>query len=431
MPVVILLVSCESSSLKTTTAADGSFTDETTTEVPTPGAEPDRPIDGRAPKLTIDDCIDPDLSKVAKGTRLTLCDGSIGAGTYVEPKVSGAEVCTKDGQTACVTTSRFRSVDTEELSSIVLHPEVVAGVTGSVTLPNADKVLKDSPDFGSATNPLTPAYLPPGVPDLMYSTVNRNIDVTDLTISQERATAALPEGYRLIPKISADTHIADYAGGAAVVCGTSQPTVEERVADCKDKNPGAYWDNKVHAKTGSGSWSLVTFNGTHQVWRDNITRYLWSDRLGVTNWCQAAGVSGGGPFAEDDPSDYCDNSTYQNQVTPESLCTEAAGLSTPSSYDSMKGGMRATATPTSPAVRWRLPAKQDFDWAAMNGALLVLNWNFASSQTNGFLWSSTINHYYAPIAWAYTAYSNGIYGHWRNESTATNAQAVCIGTYSE
>lgn len=42
-----------------------------------------------AVKLKSNECIDPDLNNVAKGVKLTLCNGSLGEGAFVTPDLSG------------------------------------------------------------------------------------------------------------------------------------------------------------------------------------------------------------------------------------------------------------------------------------------------------------------------------------------------------
>jgi hypothetical protein len=66
--------------------------------------------------------------------------------------------CTADGQTGCVTTKEFTSAATEGADAKLIAGKTLGGVTGTFSLPTADKVLKDisfgipaSPTLGSAT----------------------------------------------------------------------------------------------------------------------------------------------------------------------------------------------------------------------------------------------------------------------------------------
>lgn len=230
---------------------------------------------------------------------------------------------------------------------------------------------------GSTSTPVVTSFI-----DYMASTANRSKGTPQKTLKEELALAgaALPSGYRQVPRIgnsivpTAGDDDAYLGGGVTfglrptLTCGTTQSTVADRIAHCALQNPTrASWDGAVNGNGGQGIWNLVTYNGVHEVWRDERTQLLWSDFMGTTNWCRASGSSGGGPFAEVDQFNYCDNAANQSQVTPESWCAEETGLNTPGAYDSMKGGMRLTATATSPSVAWRLPTMNDYQLANVNG----------------------------------------------------------------
>jgi hypothetical protein len=214
----------------------------------------------------------------------------------------------------------------------------------------------------------------------MASQMHRDSATPQNTLAQELAlgTAAVQSTYRQVPDITKDDD--GYVGGSvtyalrpATPCGTTQSTVSARIADCAAQNPTrSTWDGPTKGNAGQGVWKLVTYNSTHEVWRDERTTLLWSDSLGTTNWCRASGNSGGGPYGEVDPFNYCDDISYQTQVTPESRCTEDAGLSTPGTYDSMKGGMRFAATGTSPSVVWRLPTLHEYQMANIDGICFAL-----------------------------------------------------------
>jgi hypothetical protein len=230
----------------------------------------------------------------------------------------------------------------------------------------------------------------------MASQMHRDRTTPQNTLAQELAlgTAAVQSTYRQVPNITKDDE--GSVGGSvtlalrpATPCGTTQITVAARIADCAAQNPTrSTWDGPTNGNAGQGVWKLVTYNSTHEVWRDERTTLLWSDTLGTTNWCRASGSSGGGPYGQVDPSNYCDNVANQNQVTPESWCTEDAGLSTPGTYDSMKGGMRLAATGTSPSVVWRLPTKWDFQQAEIDGIRFPLP-NILVSFWSASVFSST------------------------------------------
>lgn len=80
--------------------------------------------DKRAAKLISGDCIDPDLTKVQKGNKLMLCDGSLAEGSLAS--------CSSDGQQSCVTENAFKAADTTGLTAAkIAKGTTVAGVAGS------------------------------------------------------------------------------------------------------------------------------------------------------------------------------------------------------------------------------------------------------------------------------------------------------------
>lgn len=246
--------------------------------------------------------------------------------------------------------------------------------------------------------------------ELFASTMLRDKTAAQISLRAELnlGTTALPSGYRYAPDMTKDDD--GMMGGsvtlgtrASSVCGTTQTTIEARIADCAATNSAmATWDGATKGVSGEGQWKLVTYNGTHEVWRDERTKLIWSDSLGTGNWCRASGSSGGGPFAQVDPSSICTNVANQSQVTPESWCTEYPGLNTPSTYDSAKGGMRLAATSASPSVVWRLPTRADFNQAEIDGIRHPL------PHFDEDFWSASIYSASRNIAWYFSGYYGGM-----------------------
>lgn len=272
--------------------------------------------------------------------------------------------------------------------------------------------------------------------DFMPSLIHRDKGGSQMTLKQELAGDVFA-GYRRVPKIgnTALTIRGDddgYTAGAVtygtrptLVCGTTQPTIAARIAHCDSVNGSvAKWDGTINGNAGQGIWKLVTYNGTHEVWREEATSFLWSDNLGQTNWCRASGSSGGGPYAEDDPDNTCDVGANQDQTTPESWCAEHASFNTPALYDSMKGGMRQTATGTSPSVIWRLPSRGDWYFAELMGIRFVIP---RLEDPPAFAWTSTIYSPNRATAWT----MNGYTGFANSGTRSTTANVRCIGFASQ
>lgn len=264
----------------------------------------------------------------------------------------------------------------------------------------------------------------------LSSMIHRDKGSTAITLEGETiaGNGGLPAGYREVPDLNKDdegSNDVNVTPGSrpAVVCGNSQSTIALRIANCAALNPtNAIWDGSVKGNAGQGVWKLVTYNGTHEVWRDERTKLLWSDTLGQTNWCRASGSSGGGPLFEDDISNYCDNAGNQNQVTPESWCVENAGFNTPALYDSMKGGMRLAASGTSPSVVWRLPTNWDFNMAEVNGLRFPLPTAIIS------FWSSTAYSFIRAYGWFFVGDRGDLGGD--DRAIAATYYVKCVGRYA-
>lgn len=241
------------------------------------------------------------------------------------------------------------------------------------------------------------------------SLIHRTVGTTQMTLATEKTTSSYAAGYREIPDIFKDDTAfwsaaagCTGAGGAnqtcttaiwatrpTVTCGTTQTTIAARIAHCATQNSSAAtWNGQTNGIAGEGNWKLVTYTGTYEVWRDERTGLVWSDKVPTNdNWCKATGNA-----QADDPSSYCNNASYQDQTTPYSYCVEDASHQpalagenwTTGAYHGIKGGMGAVATGTSPAVRWRLPSRADWMQADIDGVRQVL------PNINNTFWSATI-----------------------------------------
>lgn len=245
----------------------------------------------------------------------------------------------------------------------------------------------------------------------MSALLHRNKGATQVTI-QNQSINGIGGGYRTKSLVLLDDDgtvggNVTFATRPTQSCGTTQNTIASRINDCASRNGStSTWDGSVNGNGAQSSWSLVTFNGVHEVWRDNRTGILWSDNLGNTTRCRAIGTA-------DDPSGYCNSPAYQDQTTPESWCREETGSSTPTSYDSMKGGMRSTATSNSPSVSWRLPTKWDFHMAEIDGVRFVLPGLGAA------VWSSTIYSPSRAFCWTFDSTDGSVNDGARRDATAS------------
>lgn len=247
------------------------------------------------------------------------------------------------------------------------------------------------------------------------------------------------------------------AGVPRRVCGKSATTLVGKIADCENRHAvkpdwdagisgRISWNGTQRGVNSEGRWTLVTVfdatlndgdqcsqptgtvAGCYEVWRDDRTGMLWSDRLQDSasgmefNWCEATGNHTGSnpanPYKDDDPFGICSNPANQNQATPFSMCHEDADwLSTPSAVDMMKGNMHMRAG-ASLKVKWRIPTRRDWELAEFNGMRLVLPLSFG-----GYFWLSTVDSTERSVA----ATFSGIDGSTGVAQRSTQTRVRCIG----
>ncbi|MFZ9519199.1 MAG: hypothetical protein ACO3A4_01870 [Silvanigrellaceae bacterium] len=193
----------------------------------------------------------------------------------------------------------------------------------------------------------------------------------------ENFSTAAPNG-RLVPKVKDDdgesgTNVTKFDRTGLKVCGTdvSKNTLALKIADCSAQNTTSNWLGS-NGNSGHGNWTLVmasdgaSTDGTacvtcKEIWRDDRTGLLWSDRLATDqNWCKASGANLG---------TVCSNTTNQPSP-PESLCAEDGTRNTSNTYNVAKGNMLLGSA--NQKVRWWLPTRYDWMEAEENGIRFVL-----------------------------------------------------------
>lgn len=285
--------------------------------------------------------------------------------------------------------------------------------------------------------------------------------------SSTDAGAAYPASgtIRSIPSIMKDDD--GYRGGSVAYvdrtgwgtnsCGTSQLTVELRIADCTAHpqiGAQAVWVGESSGNAGQSTWKLVTRTGNHhisgrsrEVWRDERMGLLWSGLLsGVAdnkiggiggggtssdgkyiNWCKSSGSNfiAGNPAAEDDPINHCDNSSYQNTSGDAiSACFEGAGFTNIDTISNVidSGGKAGLGMSSTPAVSWRLPTLYDYQQASIDGIRFVLAEMGPNSWSDE--WTATIRSENRDYAWMF----EGQTGSFEMSSRNYNSYGVrCVG----
>ncbi len=213
------------------------------------------------------------------------------------------------------------------------------------------------------------------------------------------------------------------------VCGASGD-IEARIADCRGVNgQWSFYSGAQYGQKGEGDWSQVAVvddGGTkYEVWRDERTKLIWSDRAANDyNWYRASGYSkpqadsiaeteftsepGDVQTAPLDP-DLVNNwgwSVAQSTMQPSnpiSVCPDVVGAA--GSGQIAAGGGHYTNYDVNPEtafkgnlnyshnVVWKLPSIDDWKLADVNGIRKVL-----PNMDYGF-WSSSSYSYDRYYAW--------------------------------
>lgn len=222
-------------------------------------------------------------------------------------------------------------------------------------------------------------------------------------------------GYTAIPSFTTDhdedllttVDRVDRTGWAARTCGTTG-ALTARIDDCADEfGANATWDGSAAGTSGEAVWKLVSRTGANvssrgrEVWQDQRTKMVWSSLVSNTaNWCIATGKNNitGNPVAEADPDNMCENPIKQNDTASGlpaiSACYEDGGvlftdvdnITSPNSIDPAgKAGLGFSSTPS---VKWRLPTRNDYYQAEIDGIRFVMP---DMLDLNNWEWTTTIS----------------------------------------
>jgi hypothetical protein len=211
-----------------------------------------------------------------------------------------------------------------------------------------------------------------------------------LSYSSEREVKAdgdIPASLHLIPNILTDF---DATVTKATLppqdCGvfTEAATIKQRMVDCKSKNPSTFkWIGKNNGIAGEVDWQLVMKMGSTILWQDLSTGLIWSDQLKNTEeWRLASGADG----------------------NAERMACQAAT------------DVMALGNIPKEEIHWRLPTRNDFLLADINGARYVL------PNTDATYWSASLSD--KDNAWAIEQ-STGIL---EKHSLGNKHLVRCVGT---
>lgn len=222
------------------------------------------------------------------------------------------------------------------------------------------------------------------------------------------------------------------------VCGATG-TISQRIAECLTLNGRwSYYDGKKYGQEGEGDWkqvSVVNDGGTkYEVWRDERTKLLWSDKSSIDyNWYQAAGYSKPGavsvretqftsePGVMDSSAPFNINQTMQPSnpisVCPDVIAGELAAGGGTSTYIYVNPETKFKADLVHPQVTWRLPSKNDWLLAEVNGVRKVLpNMDFS-------FWSASSLSDDRVFAWLFGGDYGNMGGNYRYSSSSVRCVA--------
>ncbi len=213
--------------------------------------------------------------------------------------------------------------------------------------------------------------------DYLISGINRDRGIPLITYAQEieRAIQEITSpSYRVVPDMEKDDEGRDgsnvlsrtHLGRPQTSCGLLPGVGKDaRIKECAKLNPtSSSWDGMAYGTSTEGKWTLMAVTESKQeLWIDTRTGMIWSGIVASGNWCQASGnlqkPSALGITFDCSDEDINQNKNYCIELTIPGIDTE---------------------------VEWRLPTRNDFLQADINGLRLVL------SKGNGVgFWTATMD----------------------------------------
>lgn len=263
-------------------------------------------------------------------------------------------------------------------------------------------------DMASGRNEVNNQTQTPEEKTTTYSGIFREKNATQITYKTEIAANSVITNTRTIPDMRFDDDGTDGKTVSSVTaltrpsvtCGIgATESLAQKISDCVTKNDKlATWNGKIHATAGESVWNLVTFSeteaGTFEIWYDSRTEMLWSDIiLKEANWCQASGSD----LALSDTVGVNCASLGKGQ----SLCTQYNPVELPKAH-------------------WRLPTRNDYLQADLDGLRFVVKFGVTNS------WTATTSSDVAvrKRAWSYSVSSGNLMA----EEMELLRHVRCIGT---
>lgn len=277
------------------------------------------------------------------------------------------------------------------------------------------------PDPG--TNPTQPPQPQPDIKsfnEVVISQMFREFGTKQISLvneSQMAQSGELPPQYSIdyVPEHTFDEgHFSDSlvvkAGKPTDDCGLNPvlDTVDKKIADCLTRNENlATWNGTSNGTSGEGVWKLVQHDQNREIelWRDERTKLVWSFTLGNKNFCEATGFDRVLTNTLNQPQTI---NCRQNTVN---ACADV----TVNTHEKGKD--------LAQKLSWRLPTRNDFLQADINGLRFVLP-GFRNAENQERYWTSTVVSGNRAFAWTY----GNQYGEMKNTlALRSNVKVICIG----
>ena len=206
-------------------------------------------------------------------------------------------------------------------------------------------------------------------------------------------------------------------------CG-STGTITQRITECSTLNGRwAFYDGKKYGQDGEGDWKLVsvtdedgTPGGTiYEVWRDERTKLLWSDKASTSyNWYESAGYSKDNMISVAESEFWSAPGTADPQIgvimqppSPVSVCPDVtagkiAAEDTNDIYTYVNPEIKFKGYLAYPQVTWRLPSRNDWYLAEVNGIRKVL------PNMDNIFWSASSYSFVRFSAWYFDGGSGDV-----------------------
>ena len=370
-------------------------------------------VDATTTKAAIVDCVDVDLAKVLSGSKVTMCDGSTGVGTFA--------ACSADGQVDCSTSSTFKAAKISNFSaSKIALGTTIAGVVGTKT------DIKQCRNAAQLT--LYDSHYPPtnlaGATGLTFppANINTGSDTIDLSSTHGLAadfpvkfssTTTLPSPlisgttYYVIVISTTTLKLAATPSGAAIDI-TSIGAGTHTIVPAPD-GVASYWDttddynNNLGGSPANNPWS----SSDYVCDSSNFTNVSGSANLVPSMTIPATGNQSFNQIWQDKLTGlYFTNVLYDGSTTK----TWADAILTCESLNGAKAGSG-----------WRLPVQKELMQLYIDG---IAKLSLSGGTLNASFWTSSAVSNMTAYAWA-SVPSLGYSGSFSNRGLTTYS-VLCV-----